>query len=679
MLHLKRIAMAALMCAAASAGAQTPTYVQAVPIDPANIDRSASACADFNAFANGGWAKRTVIPAAFSRWGSFDELGERNQASLQAILKDITNPNGRKLSRNEHIVADYYTSCMDSALAEKQGAAPLWPTLRRIDAIANRNQLQSQVARLHLQGVQAIFGFGATQDAKNSESVIGGAVQGGLSLPSRDYYIENTARFQQIRKDYVDHIQRMLGLVGVKPAAAAVQAQSILAIETALAKASLSNVELRDPIKTYNRRTPAELAKLTPHFNWTHYFADIGAPKVPAVDVQNPNFMKAVDSLLVAVPMADWKAYLRWKAVRSYAGNLSSQFVNEAFAFDSKLTGAKEQLPRYKRCTRATDAGLRDGLGRIYVEKNFTPEAKARALEMINHLADVYRERINTLPWMSPDTRKQAIVKLNTYVRKIGYPDVWRDYSTLTIRRGAYLPNRIATTVYENKRDLAQIGKPVNRKDWGMTTPTVNAYYNPAMNEIVFPAGIMQPPFFDPKADDAVNYGGMGAVIGHEISHGFDDQGSQFDEKGNLRNWWTESDQKNFKAKTQLVSSQFSGYTVLDSVHVIGDLTLGENIADLGGLSVAYAALQKALAEKGRPGLIDGYTPEQRFFLAWAQIWRQSMRPELQRQRILTDPHSPAIWRTNGPLSNLPEFAQAFGCKPGDPMVRGDSIRAVIW
>jgi putative endopeptidase len=677
--HVRRIALfAALAIVSAEAGAQG-TYVQAVPIDPANINRNANACADFNAFANGGWLNRTQIPAAFSRWGSFDELGERNQAALQTILTDVTHPKGRKLTRNERLVADYYTSCMDSVTAERLGAQPLWPTLRQINAVTNRNQLQRELARLHLQGVPAVFGFGATQDAKNSESVIGGAVQGGLTLPSRDYYLDNGARFQQIRKDYVAHIQNMLQLTGVKPAAAAAQAQSILALETAFAKASMSNVELRDPVKTYNRKTPSELAALTPNFNWTRYFNDLGAPRVPAVDVQNPNFMKAVDSLLVAVPLADWKAYLRWKTIKSYAGNLSSQFVNENFAFDSKLSGAKEQLPRYKRCTRAADTGLRDALGRIYVEKNFTPEAKARAMEMINNLVDVYRERINSLPWMSPDTRKQALVKLNTYVRKIGYPDVWRDYSTLTIRPGSYLPNRIATTMYERKRDLAQIGKPVDRTDWGMTTPTVNAYYNPSMNEIVFPAGIMQPPFFDPKADDAVNYGGMGAVIGHEISHGFDDQGSQFDEKGNLRNWWTDSDLKNFQAKTGLVSSQFSNYTVLDSVHVIGALTLGENIADLGGLSVAYAALQKALAKKGRPGLIDGFTPEQRFFLAWAQIWRQNIRPEAQRQRILTDPHAPAQWRTNGPLSNLPEFAEAFGCKPGDPMVRADSVRAVIW
>ena len=679
MLHLvKRLAIvAAILCAASVANAQTG-YVQAVPIDPVNIDRNANACVDFNAFANGGWIKRNAIPAAFSRWGSFDELGERNQSALQAILTDITTTK-RKLSMNERLVADYYTSCMDSSRAEREGVTPLLPTLRQIDAIATQRQLQHRIAHLHLQGVRAVFGFGATQDAKNSESVIGGAVQGGLSLPNRDYYLKNDARFQQIRKDYVAHVQRMLELTGVRPSAAAQQAERILALETALAQASLSNVELRDPVKTYNRKTRAELAALTPHFDWNRYFVNIGAPNVPAVDVQNPKFMQAVDSLLGSVPLADWKAYLRWRAAKTYAGNLSSQFAKEDFAFDSKLSGAKEPLPRFKRCTRATDTGLRDGLGRLYVEKNFTPEAKARALEMINHLADVYRERINSLPWMSPETRKQALVKLNTYVRKIGYPDKWRDYTSLAIRRGSFVPNRIATAIYENKRDLAQIGKPVDRTDWGMTTPTVNAYYNPSMNEIVFPAGIMQPPFFDPKADDAVNYGGMGAVIGHEISHGFDDQGSQFDEKGNLRNWWTESDLKNFQQRTGLVSSQFDAYTVLDSVHVIGALTLGENIADLGGLSVAYAALQKALAEKGRPGLIDGFTPEQRFFLAWAQIWRQNIRPEALRQRILTDPHSPGVWRTNGPLANMPEFAQAFGCKPGDPMVRADSVRAVIW
>ncbi|MBA2687114.1 MAG: M13 family metallopeptidase, partial [Gemmatimonadaceae bacterium] len=493
--HVKRLAVtAAILLSAAQAGAQSG-YVQAVPIDPANIDRSANACVDFNAFANGGWIKRTAIPAAFSRWGSFDELGERNQAALQTILADITNPMGRKLSMNERLVADYYSSCMDSARAELDGPAPLMAILRPIDAIANRNQLQSQLARLHAQGVAAVFGFSAVQDAKNSESVIGGASQGGLSLPSRDYYLENSPRFVGLRTEFVAHVQRMLGLTGVRPAAAAAQAQRILALETAFARASMSNVELRDPVKTYNRRTPAQLATLTPHFDWAHYFTDLGASRVPAVDVQNPKFMQAFDSLLVAVPLADWKAYLRWRAIKSYAGNLNAAFVNENFAFDSKLSGAKEQLPRLKRCTRAADAGLRDGLGRIYVEKNFTPQAKARALEMINHLADVYRERINSLAWMSPDTRKQALLKLNTYVRKIGYPDVWRDYSALNIRRGSYLPNRIAAARYENRRDLAQIGKPVNRADWGMTTPTVNAYYNPAMNEIVFPAGIMQPPF----------------------------------------------------------------------------------------------------------------------------------------------------------------------------------------
>ncbi len=677
--HVRRLAVAVTVLAAGTAGAQSG-YVQAVPIDVANIDRSADACVDFNAFANGGWIKRTAIPAAFSRWGSFDELGERNQASLQAILTDVTkNPSARKLSRNERLVADFYTSCMDSARAERDGATPLLAILRPIDAVSNRGQLQRQIAKLHLQGVGAVFGFGATQDAKMSERVIGGAYQGGLSLPSRDYYLENTPRFQQIRKDYVGHVAKMLALAGAKPAAAAEQAQRILELETAFARASMSNVELRDPIKTYNLHTAAQLASLTPNFSWRRYFADLGAPRVPAVDIQNPKFMRAVDSLLVAVPLADWKAYLRWRAVKSYAGSLSSAFVNESFAFDSKLSGAKEQLPRFKRCTRATDAGLRDGLGRLYAERNFTPEAKARALEMINNLAAVYRERINNLAWMSPDTRKQAIQKLNTYVRKIGYPDEWRDYSSLTIRRGSFLPNRIAVTAYENRRDLAQIGKPVNRAEWGMTTPTVNAYYNPTMNEIVFPAGIMQPPFFDAKADDAVNYGGMGSVIGHEISHGFDDQGSQFDEKGNLRNWWTETDLKNFQGKTGLVVSQYGGFKVLDTVSVNGQLTLGENIADIAGLQAAYAALQKALSQKGRPGLIDGFTPEQRFFIAWAQIWRQNMRPEEQLRRILTDPHSPGKWRTNGPVSNMPEFAQAFGCKPGDPMVRPDSVRVIIW
>jgi putative endopeptidase len=470
----------------------------------------------------------------------------------------------------------------------------------------------------------------------------------------------------------------MFQLVGETPAQAAADADRVLAFETALARASLTRVERRDPVATYNYRTAAQLASMTPHFNWTRYFTDLGAPSVPAVDVESPKFFAAVDSLLANAPLTDWKAYLQWRVIRNAAPYLSSAFVNEDFRFSSTLSGAKEILPRVKRCTRETDAGLRDALGQAYVGEYFTPTAKARALEMVHNLEAVFRERLSALPWMSEATRKQAIVKLEAFAEKIGYPDKWRDYSTLKIQPGPFLNNVLAVSVYERKRDLNEIGKPLDRSRWSMTPPTVNAYYNPQLNEIVFPAGILQPPFFSATADDAVNYGGMGSVIGHEMGHGFDDQGAQFDPAGNLKNWWSPEDLEKFKQRTTLIANQYDAYTVLDTVHVNGRLTLGENAADIGGLSVAYAALQKALAGKPKP-LIDGFTPEQRFFLAWAQIWRQNITPQNQMVRINTDPHSPGRWRTNGPLSNMPEFAQAFGCKPGDAMVRPDAVRATLW
>jgi len=669
--------LAAVVVVSATAGAQG-TYRQTVPIDPANLDRAASACTDFYQFANGGWLRNNPIPAAFSRWGSFDELGEKNQESLTSLLVGAADDVDAKQAPASRMLGTYYSSCMDSAAAERQGASALRPRLSRIAAVSDRAGLQREIARLHREGVPVLFNFGSSQDSKNSTSVIAGAYQGGLGLPDRDYYSKTDPASAGIRASYTAHIQRMFELSGVPAAQAASDAARVTAIETELAKASLTRVQLRDPVATYNYRTPAQMASMTPNFNWNRYFADVGNARIPAVDVQNPRFFMAVDTMLARVPLSDWKAYLRWKTIKSSAPLLSSAFVNEDFRFSSTLSGAKELLPRHKRCTRAADGGLRDALGEAYVGKNFTPAAKARALEMVRNLQSVYRDRINALPWMSDVTRREALVKLDAFANKIGYPDKWRDYSTLRIKDGPFLNNVIAVSEYENSRDMAMIGKPVDRMEWGMTPPTVNAYYNPSMNEIVFPAGILQAPFFSATADDAVNYGGMGSVIGHEISHGFDDQGSQYDAQGNLKNWWSADDLAKFKERTTMVSNQYGAYTVLDSVRVNGELTLGENIADLGGLSVAYAALQKAMAGKPRTP-IDGFTPEQRFFLAWAQIWRQNITEQAQRQRIITDSHAPGRWRTNGPLSNMPEFAQAFGCKDGDPMVRGAAARASIW
>ena len=672
-----RVLTALALAAAVPAGAQN-TYQQTRPLDPKNLDRTANACVDFYQFANGGWLKSNPLPAAYSRWGSFEELGETNQANLTKILQAASTATGNQ-RRNVKMLGTFYSNCMDSAGAERAGAAPLKEVLDDIDDIDDRKDIVEEVAELQNRGVGVLFGFGSTQDAKNSTSVIGGAVQGGLGLPDRDYYFKNDPASQEIRKNYVAHIQRMLELGGTPSAQAATDAQRVMAFETALAGSARTRVELRNPELNYNYRTASELKTMTPHWDWEEYFEHLGNKNIPAVDVQNPKFFATVDSLVNTAPLSEWKAYLRWKAIKNAAPLLSSAFVNENFNFQKTLSGAKEQLPRYKRCTRAADAGLRDALGQAYVEQNFPPTAKARALEMIRNMREALKERISSLSWMSNTTKQAAIAKLNAFEDKIGYPDKWRDYSTLEIRKGSILDNTYAVSKYENKRDLAMIGKPVDRTQWGMTPATVNAYYNPAMNEIVFPAGILQPPFFSATADDAVNYGGMGSVIGHEMSHGFDDQGAQYDAQGNLKNWWSDADLAAFRERTGRVVSQFDSYTVLDSVHVQGKLTLGENIGDLGGLNIAYAALQKSMEGKPRPAPIDGFTPEQRFFLAWAQIWRSNITPQNARQRILTDPHSPGRWRANGPLQNMPEFAKAFGCKPGDPMVRGDAVRAVIW
>jgi putative endopeptidase len=673
-------ALAFTFALATSAAAQTSAVpIQTKPLDPANLDRSVPACTDFYHYANGGWIKSHPIPAAFSRWGSFDELQENNQSNLLTILRAASASGNNQATADMRKLSVYYSSCMDSAAAERNGAQPIAPELSRISALTNRAQVESEIAHLHSMGVSALFGFGAEQDAKNSTAVIAGINQGGLSLPDRDYYLNPEKRYADIRANYQDHVARMFQLAGESSTQAASDAQRVVAIETALAKPAKTRVERRDPNANYHKMTGAELAQLAPGFGWPALFTGEGRSDISTINVQNPVFVKVADSLLTSAPLDDWKAYLRWHVIDASAQSLSSAFVNEDFRFGSTLSGAKEMLPRDKRCTRATDNGLRDALGQAYVAQYFTPAAKQRALDMVHNLESVFHDRILTLDWMSDTTKTQAEGKLAAFTNKIGYPDKWRDYSTLNIQQGPFLNNVLAVRQYERRRNMARIGQPVDRTEWGMTPPTVNAYYNPQMNEIVFPAGIMQPPFFNPTADDAVNYGGMGAVIGHEMTHGFDDQGAQFDREGNLKNWWSASDLEKFKHGTGLVSSQYDSYTVLDSLHVNGKLTLGENLADLGGLSVSYAALEKALAQKGRPANIDGFTPEQRFFLAWAQIWRANTTPEAVRLRINTDPHSPGEWRTNGPLSNMPQFAAAFGCKAGDPMVRDASVRPVIW
>jgi putative endopeptidase len=678
MRFLKRSFLSLAVCAG-TAAAQNAVPMQSKPLDPANMDTSVSACTDFFEYANGSWIKRNPVPAAFSQWGGFSELSESNNAALMSILEAAAKNKDPKRSANIRKIGDYYASCMDSAGIERAGAAPVRPLLNQINAVNSTASLQRLIGRLHGSGNGVVFGFGSTQDAKNTTSVIAGANQGGIGLPDRDYYTRMDPASVALRTKYQDHIANLLKLSGESDAQASADASNVVAMETTLAKSSLTRVQRRDPQATYHKMSPADLAAMTPHFNWPAFFAAEGATGVTAVDVDSPVFFKTVDSLIVNEPLDTWKAYLRWNVLNRAAGSLSSAFVNENFHFSQSLTGAREMLPRNKRCVGATDGALGDALGQEYVASHFTPQAKARALDMVHNMEAMFNERIGGLAWMTDATKPQAKAKLNAYMNKIGYTDKWLDYSAVPISRASFFANNVALRSWRERRDIRKIGKPVDRTEWGMTPSTVNAYYNPLMNEIVFPAGIMQPPFFNPNADDAVNYGGMGAVIGHEMSHGFDDQGAQFDAQGNLRNWWSSADSAAFAQRTGLIRQQFNGYTVLDSVHVNGSLTLGENLGDFGGLNIAYAALEKQLAQKGRPGLIDGFTPEQRFFLGWAQIWRQNTRPEAARVRINTDPHSPGIWRVNGPLSNMPQFAAAFGCKPGDAMVRADSLRPVIW
>lgn len=663
---------------ASTAGAQG-TYRQTKPLDPANVDTTCAPCTNFYQFANGGWLKANPIPPAYSQWGSFNELAEQNNEKLKTVLDDAAAHPTTASDPSIRKVGNFYAACMDSAGIEKAGEEPIEGSLKRIGAIQTPADVKHYLISQAALGRGLLFGFGSTQDAKNSSEVIGGIGQGGIGLPDRDYYFKTDARAVALRAAYVKHIANDLVLVGESPAKAATDAQSMLALETSIATTHLTRVEMRDPTVVYNRKTPAELRALAPDFDWKAFFTAEKAPNVTAIDVQNPKFMVAVDSLLKTVPVSEWKTYFTWNLVSRAANGLSSPFVNEAFAFNQNLTGAKEQLPRYKRCIAATDRAMGQALGKAYVEKYFTPAAKARANAMVNNIKAEFRDRVASRTWMSDSTRQMAYAKLDAFVQKIGYPDKWKDYSALSIKPGAsYYENSLAVAAFNNADDIARINKPVDRSRWGMSPPTVNAYYNPLMNEIVFPAGIMQPPFFDPNADDAVNYGGMGAVIGHEMSHGFDDEGAQFDAHGNLKTWFTKGDLANFKSKTAAYANQFDTFTILDSLHVNGKLTNGENIADLGGLTIAYAAMEKALGNKPRTK-IDGFTPEQRFFLAWAQIWRSNTTPEAARLGIATDPHSPSVWRTNGPLANMPAFAEAWGCKTGSPMARPSADAVTIW
>jgi len=647
--------------------------------DPANMDKSASACTNFFQYADGGWVEHNPVPPAYARWGKFEELAQKNQMVLRDILEAAAKNKKAKPKSLEQKVGDFYSSCMDEAKIEAAGVKPLEPEFQRISAIKDVTGLEDQIARMHNFGLRGVFGFGAAQDFKKSTDVIAQAVQGGLGLPDRDYYAKDDDRSKQIRDEYVKHIAKMFELSGETADTAATESKTVFGLEKKLAEVSKTRIERRDPAANYHKMQTAELNDLTPHFNWNQYLKNRGIPAVQVVNVGQPDFFKALDKLLASVPVEDWKVYLRWHVLNATASHLSSPFVQEDFNFNGRvLSGTKELQPRWKRCVEGTDGVLGEALGQFYVQKTFTPAAKERAQRMVVNLIAALREDLTTLDWMGQTTRQRATAKLEAFTRKIGYPDKWRNYEALSISPDAYADNVRRGAEFELRRNLGKIGQPVDRTEWGMTPPTVNAYYNPSMNEIVFPAGIMQPPFYDPLADEAINYGGMGAVIGHEMSHGFDDSGARFDAEGNLVDWWAPEDYKNFRERTDCVIKQFDSFEAEPGLHLQGKLVVGESVADLGGLTLAYKAFQKAQA--GKPGKpIDGFTPEQRFFLGWAQVWASSIRPEEARRRVITDPHPLSRFRVNGPLSNMPAFAAAFQCKSGDAMVRPPEQRCQIW
>ncbi|HVA01039.1 MAG TPA: M13 family metallopeptidase [Terriglobia bacterium] len=661
-----------------AAPAETEPVIKAFNVNM--LDKNAKACVNLFQFADGEWLAKNPIPPEYPSWGTFNELQERNRRILHQILEKASADHHAPKGSNLQKIGDFYASCMDARKVEAEGAKPLEPEFKRIRAIRSLRGLQAEVARLQGEGVDVLFEFGSTQDEKNSTEVIAGAEQGGLGLPDRNYYTKTDAKSQKIREQYVEHVQKMFELLGDSSPKAASEAKTVMSIETKLAEASMTPEERRDPEKTYHKMELAQLEALAPNLAWPAYFRQVGHPGIPAVDVAQPKFLEEVNGLMKSVPMGEWKTYLRWHLIDAAAPALSKEFVEENFNFNGRvLQGTKKILPRWQRCVRATDRELGFALGKIYVQKYFPPEAKAHAQKMVQNLMAALREDLETLPWMGPQTRQAALAKLDTFMPKIGYPDKWRDYSAFHVTRGPYVKNVLKGNLFDFRRDLNKIGKPVDRTEWEMTPPTVNAYYNPLKNEIVFPAGILQPPFFDDHGDDAANYGGIGAVIGHEMTHGFDDEGRKFDAQGNLKNWWTPQDIKNFDERANCIREQFDSYVAIGKVHENGKLVLGESIADLGGLTLAYKAYEKSLEGKPRPEIIDGFTPEQRFFIAWAQNWAENVRPEFARLLLNIDPHPLPRFRAIGPPSNMPAFAKAFDCKTGDPMVRPPSERCRIW
>ena len=640
------------------------------------IDKSVDPCNDFYHYACGTWLKNNPIPADQSRWGRFNELHERNQTILRGILeKQSADTLGR--SEINQKIGDYYYSCMDEAGIEAKGTGPVKPAIDSINGMTDKSQIPAVLGGLHRGGVRAFFGFDAEPDFKDSKVDIATADQGGLSLPDKDYYFKTDAKSVELREKLEKHIAKMFVLYGESPDQAAADAKTVMKVETELAKGSLNRTEQRDPAKIYHKMTVGDLQKDSPAFMWNQYFTTIQSPTFDSLNVAVPDFMKAMNQVIANNDLDTAKTYLRWQALHAAAPMLPKPFVEENFDYYGRtLRGAKELRPRWKRCVQYADGDLGEALGQAYVAETFPPEAKAHTLQMVHELEAALKTDIGELSWMSPGTKKQALEKLSRIDNKIGYPNKWRDYSSLNIVRGDAMGNSLRSNLFEFNRQLAKISKPVDRNEWGMTPPTVNAYYNPLENNVNFPAGILQPPFYDYKADDAINFGSIGVVIGHELTHGFDDEGSQFDADGNLRNWWTPQDKEQFTKLEDCFVKEYDGFVVVDDVHIKGDLTLGENTADNGGLRISHMALLDVLASNPEK-TVDGFTPDQRFFLGYAQIWCENMTPQAARLQALSNEHSDPMYRVNGVVSNSSDFAKAWGCKPSAPMVRNPACR--VW
>jgi predicted metalloendopeptidase len=671
--------LTAVLCSAQTSPSSTSLPKETPVFDVTAMDKTIDPCVDFYQYACGTWMKNNPIPPDKTRWGRFDELAEHNLYILRDLLTEAQAPG--KHTPTEAMVGAYYGSCMDESTIEKKGDAPLAPELNRINDIKTKADLIRQVAYMHRNSTPALFAFYPQPDMHDSTETIAFIDQGGITLLDRDYYLKDDPKSVETRQKYLEHVQKMFELAGDKPEVAASEAKTVLAIETGLAQSSMDRTLRRDPKSRDHKMTVAEIAAAVPNFDLTLYFADSGTPKFTSLNVSNPDFFKQVNDQLNAVPLEDWKVYLRWKTINEYGPLLTNAFVEEDFLFNGKYMSGQEQIePRWKRCVKSTDMSLGMALGKLYVDRTFGPEGKERTLKMVQGIENAMRQDIGQLQWMSETTKKKAYEKLDTIVNNIGYPDSWRDYSSVVIKRGDYAGNSVRAGAFEVQRQYKKIDRPTDRKDWGMTPPTVNAYYRSSMNDINFPAGILQPPFYGKLMDDAVNYGAIGVVIGHELTHGFDDQGRKFDAKGNFRDWWTAEDAKEFERRADCTANEYSSFvSVKDDkgeVKLNGRLTLGENTADNGGLKLAYMALTSIIGNTPVKR-IDGYTPAQRFFLAYGQIWCQNVTDQEARKRALIDLHSPGRWRVNGAVQNSAAFEQAFGCKAGQPMVAENACR--VW